>query len=152
MAPHTHDHPDELLDEFIAALSMLGRMLHRQQLFTECTHLDVTRLLVMRGIADSEACRVGDIAQLVGIKAPAASALVDGLEREGLVEREHSSEDKRVVFVRLTDAGCLTLATAEEESRRIMRERLAVLSDEEIRTLIVVQRKFIEAMAADSQQ
>lgn len=152
MAPDTHRHPDELLDELFSTLTLLGRALAKQQVLTEHFHLDVTRMLVMRAIADSPECRAGDIAHLLGIKAPATSSLLDCLERDGFVVREHSAEDKRVVLVQLTDEGREALACAENERRRIMRERLAVLSPEEVHGMIAVQTRLIEAMAADSQQ
>jgi len=43
-----------------------------------------------------------DIAKKMGHSTAAATGLVDRLEKLGFVERMHSAEDRRKVFVRIT--------------------------------------------------
>lgn len=46
-----------------------------------------------------------DLAAAVGIRQPTLSHHLDGLEREGLVRRERSADNRRVQIVTVTEAG-----------------------------------------------
>lgn len=48
---------------------------------------------------------IGTMSQKRGVDAPAATAIITRLEQNGLVERRHDREDRRVVKVYLTDEG-----------------------------------------------
>jgi DNA-binding MarR family transcriptional regulator len=52
-----------------------------------------------------EALPVGALAEAAGIAQPTATRMLDGLERQGIVERRPSTEDRRSVSVQLTDRG-----------------------------------------------
>ncbi|GAB6935867.1 hypothetical protein JCM14720_17880 [Calditerricola yamamurae] len=49
--------------------------------------------------------KVSDLSDRLGITPGAVTGMVDKLEEQGLVERVRSRNDRRVVHVRLTDAG-----------------------------------------------
>jgi DNA-binding MarR family transcriptional regulator len=90
--------------------------------------------------------KTGDLAAVLGVKAPATTSLVDTLERDGLVSREHATDDRRVTFVQLTDKGRVALESAETQRREHMRHYMSSLSEEDIRTLIRIHRTLIESM------
>lgn len=56
-----------------------------------------------RGLDDS--VPVGALAESAGIAQPTATRTLDGLERQGVVERRPSTEDRRSVTVHLTARG-----------------------------------------------
>jgi MarR family transcriptional regulator for hemolysin len=47
----------------------------------------------------------GELAEAVGIRQPTLSHHLDGLEREGLVRRERTADNRRVQRVTVTEAG-----------------------------------------------
>src|SRR3954467_4166748 len=47
----------------------------------------------------------GELAEAVGIRQPTLSHHLDGLERDGLVRRERTAENRRVQRVTVTEAG-----------------------------------------------
>ena len=55
-----------------------------------------------------------DLAEQVLLSASGVTRLLDGLERQGLVERAACSADRRVVYAVLTDAGLERLRAAAE--------------------------------------
>ncbi len=63
--------------------------------------------------------------------------------------RAIDSADRRVTLVTLTPEGLVALHTAEAHRRDIMRSYLSVLSEDEIRSLITVHNKLIEAMTSN---
>ena len=63
---------------------------------------------------------MGRVAELLGSGLPTATGLVTRVEERGLVERIHDTDDRRLVRVRLTDAGLAEL----RELQAVRRQRL----------------------------
>ena len=89
---------------------------------------------------------MSDVALLLAVKPPAASAMVDGLEKSGYVERSICEDDRRVTLVHITEAGRETLADAEKVRRGHMRRYLSLLSVEDIQTMIRIQNTLIDGI------
>jgi DNA-binding MarR family transcriptional regulator len=66
---------------------------------------------------------------------PGITGLIDRLERAGLVARQRSAEDRRVVFVDVTDAGRALLARLDGPLRALNRRLLGHLSAAELAEL-----------------
>jgi DNA-binding MarR family transcriptional regulator len=80
-------------------------------------------LLQVKGAADaSERVSFGVLADRLKISPNAATELVTRAEQAGLVRRERSQEDGRVVFVRLTEEGERRLRAVLEENEQHRRE------------------------------
>lgn len=61
------------------------------------------RLLFLLGRKGAQP--MGQVAEVFGLSTTAATGFVERIERHGLVERRHRSDDRRVVECVLTDAG-----------------------------------------------
>lgn len=79
--------------------------------------------------------RISDIAWQEGIGRSAATRMVARLEALGLVSRERSTPDGRIVMVALTEQGRAELDTLREQSRRLVREALRGRSPAEVRRM-----------------
>lgn len=79
--------------------------------------------------------RISEIAREEGIGQPAATRMVARLEALGLVRRERSEVDRRIVMVALTDRGRAELDLLREQSRRLLREALRGRSARELRRM-----------------
>jgi DNA-binding MarR family transcriptional regulator len=64
--------------------------------------------------ADDRRMRRVDLAEQVLLSASGVTRLLDGLERQGFVERASCDSDRRVVYAVLTDAGLDRLRAAAE--------------------------------------
>lgn len=53
-------------------------------------------------LSESEPCTPGRLAELTGLSTGAITGVIDRLERAGFLVREHDSEDRRRVLLRLT--------------------------------------------------
>lgn len=78
---------------------------------------------------------IGRLAEIEGVAQPTLTRMVGRLEAEGLVLRERSARDGRVVLVRLTPAGQAELAALRGRYLAALRERLETLPDGELRSL-----------------
>lgn len=102
-------------DEILIALRRIMRAtdLQSQQLSRQ-SGLTVPQLLVMQAIAKEGSPSTSTLARHIVVSQATVTRIIDRLERDGLVKREKSSKDKRVVNVRLTDAGHAKLEVAPE--------------------------------------
>lgn len=75
--------------------------------------LSLGRLLVLRAVRDTPACRIQEVAASQGITLGAASRLVDRLHRDGLLHRTPCEHDRRATILTVTDTGMTHLASAE---------------------------------------
>lgn len=79
--------------------------------------------------------RISEIAREEGVGQPAATRMVARLEALGLVRRERSATDRRIVMVALTDRGRAELDLLRAQSRRLVRESLRGRSARELRRM-----------------
>jgi DNA-binding MarR family transcriptional regulator len=75
---------------------------------------------------------VSRVAEWLGVGLPAASGVVDRVERHGFVARRHGQDDRRIVECYLTDKGRELIGEIAGMRREVMRQILEVLSDEEL--------------------
>lgn len=85
----------------------------------ELTSTQVRALLILRE-GESTA---GDLAEGLMCTPASVTGMVDQLEREGLVARRRSEQDRRVTLISLADRGREILATRKAESMAQWREQ-----------------------------
>ncbi len=78
---------------------------------------------------------MGRIAEVFDLSTTASSGFVRRVERHGLVERGHRSDDRRVVQCALTDAGRRFLAGVSGMRLDLVRQRLSTLEPDELAEL-----------------
>ena len=102
-------------DEILIALRRIMRAtdLQSQQLSRQ-SGLTVPQLLVMQAIAKEGSPSTSTLARHIVVSHATVTRIIDRLERDGIVTREKSSKDKRVVNVSLTDTGKSKLDAAPE--------------------------------------
>lgn len=76
-----------------------------------------------------------ELGEILGVDPSAVVALVDDLERAGLVRRDPHPDDRRTRLVVVTAAGQVTLAETRELARRVDDGLLAALTPTERATL-----------------
>jgi len=138
---------DDLLDELSANMVMIGRLFLAQCMRVHpAKHIDGPRLLTLRILSETGETRVGELARLLGIKAPATSSLIESLETEGLVTRSRDTRDRRVTIISITDEGSRTLRDATAPQRELARRLMSSLTGEDIATMIRIQRSLVTAL------
>lgn len=76
------------------------------------------------------------LAQRTDTTLPAATGIVDRLERDGFIERLRDEQDRRVVLVNLTDRGRETARQADEHLVANLCQFIAALPEEERHTFV----------------
>ncbi|BDC18606.1 MarR family transcriptional regulator [Acidianus sp. HS-5] len=83
------------------------------------------------------------LASILGVSKSAMTYAVDRLERLGLVMRVRSEKDRRIIQLELTEKGKEILVKAEKIYADVTKEKLNVLTEDEINTLINILQKLI---------
>ncbi len=77
-----------------------------------------SQTLILMVLLNKDSVKMNELARLLGLSRANATGLVDRLEARGIVERRHSTEDRRVVLVSLTRKGRRTAAKLNDARRR----------------------------------
>ena len=67
--------------------------------------LSFSQWISLKLLIDGVVTTAGELAREVGITTGANTRFIDGLEAQGLVERDRSTQDRRVVYLKITDLG-----------------------------------------------
>lgn len=86
--------------------------------------LSASEFEVLQQLESAEECslRMAALAESTHLSQSALSRLVSRLETDGLVERKACEQDRRSLFVSLTDAGRARYQEARPTQRRVLRE------------------------------
>ena len=86
-------------------------------------------------------CMVTDIANYLGVTLGAVTSLVDRLHDFGLVNRERSETDRRLVMIGLSDKGQELLSKLDEKRKEVISSFLRGIEEEEIEQLAKTMEK-----------
>jgi DNA-binding MarR family transcriptional regulator len=86
--------------------------------------LTASEFEVLQQLSQAEECslRMSALGESAHLTQSALSRLVSRLERDGLIERTTCEQDRRSLFVALTDDGRRRYAEAKPTQRRVLRE------------------------------
>lgn len=85
-----------------------------------------------------------DLGEYLSVKAPTATAFINGLVRAGLIEREADQKDRRIVHLKLTSAGRNKLRQGQEELFGALKPVFAKLTNYELDNLKKLLTKILE--------
>ena len=117
-------------DEILIALRRIMRAadLHSQEL-VRVSGLTAPQILVMQAIAREGAPSTSTLARHIVVSQATVTRIIDRLERAGLVHRQKSTTDKRVINVSLTEAGARKLEAAPEPLQSAFVRKYGELDD-----------------------
>lgn len=135
---------DQVAAGLLAHAARLTRVLYR----TGSRELSRTEGGMLRTLADGPR-RITELAESETMAQPSVTQVVDRLERRGLVTRERSATDGRVVLVTITPAGRQQFEAVRDEFRARMRGAVQELSDDQLSDLVTATEtlsRLVEAL------
>lgn len=97
-------------------------------------------------IAANPGCSQSEIARNIGTDKSIVVAIVDDLEKNGLAERQRSTEDRRRNVLTLTEKGRALLMELDGVGRAVEQPIREVLSPAEVTQLIHLTRRAVDAL------
>jgi DNA-binding MarR family transcriptional regulator len=126
-----------LISEVIELDRQAHRLIRRHS-FNAWMELNLTnpQLKTLFFISNQRGTNPGKLAAALGVTPPNVTGIVDRLVEQGLLSRQESPEDRRVLMLQTTEKGEAILSDLRERRTSSMREILAHLSVEELSYLV----------------
>lgn len=99
------------------------------------------QLTVVKLLESIEDLSLSELSERIRAQNSTVTGIIDRMEREGLVVRERSKEDRRVVHIKLTEKGERIAKEIPVEPMEIFRGALSSLSPSETRELLKISTK-----------
>lgn len=90
--------------------------------------LSVPQFRTLAILNRSQDASLSEVAELLGLSLPAASRLVDGLVKKGLVDRQVVPADRRLVALSVTTKGRATWDAARQATQQQLAEAIGSLT------------------------
>jgi MarR family transcriptional regulator, organic hydroperoxide resistance regulator len=134
--------------EAIIYLATEGRRLTKE--YARRVNLTGPQLTVLKMLEAFGDLSLSELSERIRAQNSTVTGIIDRMEREGLVVRARSRDDKRVFFIKLTSKGARIAEGIEVEPMQILRSTLASLSATDMRDLMRILTKLarrVEALA-----
>lgn len=106
---------------------------------------NILRILYVQD-PELEGLPTGSIRERLLVRGPDVTRLIDRIEKAGLVERVRSAEDRRVVNVRLTEAGTDLVEEIHEPLMQHNRELFATIPESDLEQLAELLSRALKAL------
>lgn len=120
-------------DSILRTLRQIVRRMseHSRRLSKE-SGLTVPQVLGLRAVAElGESATVVGVGRAVQMSPPTVSGVMDRLEARGFVRRERGTDDRRRVYLRLTEAGANKVSALPTPLHAAFVDRLQAMGDDE---------------------
>jgi len=125
---------EDIADGLMDSFPVFFRRVTRGATYPNARKFDPSRF-VLKAVLVHGPLRMSMIGRHMGISKPYMTALVDALISDGLVERVPDPDDRRVVNVRITDAGREEVKGFTKCAREAVMKNLSSLDAEDVSTL-----------------
>ena len=99
------------------------------------------QLTVIKLLESFQDLSLSSLSERIRAQNSTVTGIIDRMEREGLVRRERSTTDRRVVHIRLSDKGQKLARQIQVEPMEIFRDALASLTQADLRDLLRIMNK-----------
>jgi DNA-binding MarR family transcriptional regulator len=96
--------------------------------------------------------KLGSLSQALNLAPPTVTPMINSLEENGFIERVGSKEDRRVVYIRLTQMGQSFLDEKENHFKSNINKLVNYLGEEDAKTFIRIVRKTADFLSQLSKE
>jgi DNA-binding MarR family transcriptional regulator len=132
---------DSILEAIVYLYTESRRVTKEVARRADLTGPQLTVLKVLEGLGDLS---LSELSERIRAQNSTVTGIIDRMEREGLVVRARSTEDRRVVHIQLTDKGARIAREIAVEPMEVFRSALESLSAGEMRDLLRILTKIAQ--------
>lgn len=123
--------------EVVKRIKRIKQMMHENMENTfKSINLTAPQGMVVGTLFKNGPMKIGDLSQSMDLSMSTMSGIVDRLEKSGIVRREKSTEDKRVILVDLTPTFKKKFKEVFEKMELDWGEKIKLATEEEIEAII----------------
>lgn len=138
VSPDIKSDVDQILEAVIYLYTESRRITKELARRAELTGPQLTVVKLLEQVGDLS---LSGLSEKIRAQNSTVTGIIDRMEREGLVVRERSKEDRRVVYIKLTPKGRELAREIPVEPMEIFRSALESLSAQEMRDLMRIMTK-----------
>lgn len=137
-APEDKEDVDRILEAIIYLYTESRRITKELARRANLTGPQLTVVKILQAVGDLS---LSDLSERIRAQNSTVTGIIDRMEREGLVARARSREDRRVVHIRLTDKGRALADDVPVEPMEVFRGAIEGLTAQETRELLRILTK-----------
>lgn len=111
-----------------------------------CDDITDDQFYILRHIHHSGKTTSTDLAEIFEVKKSAITAIITRLVDKGLIERTRDMEDRRIVYLTLSESGLDLFAKTEEKINRLVAMFLNKLESEEVEAFLQTYEKLSDIL------
>ncbi|WP_328014927.1 MarR family transcriptional regulator [Metabacillus fastidiosus] len=104
-------------------------------------NLGISHILVLGHLKENGKSRPSDIARALGVTPPTLTHLSEKLVQKKLATRLVDEDDRRIIYLEITEKGIDIVKEAHEEGKTIRKNLFEKLTDEERQQLLSIYEK-----------
>jgi len=125
----------KLVEQTLSVIPMMTKKLFGPIHILHDSDLHHTHFHILHLVADACSIRTTEIAKKMDIRKSNLTPIINKLVEKNLISRVRDSEDRRVIYIKMTENGDVFLKEKKEILEREVKERLAKLSVEDQKKL-----------------
>ena len=137
----------ELISDTIKAANLLSR--RGGEIASKCKLTSVQQWLILGAIAEANKTSLGDLCQRTMVTKQNITKMIERMKSSGLVTSYQDTEDRRYVYVELTETGRGNLEDLEERLAEMDHKVLSAFTEEELKQFSQLLNKLIHQFKED---
>lgn len=125
-------------------LQRMGNVRYSKENNCSLKHAEKQLIFMLSITYNGEPVRPSDIAKKMGVTLSAVSHHINGLEKQGYIERLPDSKDKRVLLISLSEKGKILDSQMKEEFFKHLCNLVDYLGEEDSSELIRLMKRILE--------
>jgi DNA-binding MarR family transcriptional regulator len=138
ISPDIKQEVDQVFEAIVYLYTESRRLTKELARRAQLTGPQLTVLKILETLGDLS---LSELSDRIRAQNSTVTGIIDRMEREGLVVRARSTEDRRVVHIKLTDKGARLAREIPVEPMEIFRTALESLSAQEMKDLLKILMK-----------
>ncbi|WP_139489985.1 MarR family winged helix-turn-helix transcriptional regulator [Brevibacillus dissolubilis] len=134
------DERNQHICDLDCAMFELGRYFVNQWLSQE-SELTSKQLILLRTLYENGRCTVTDLANALRLSSSATTIALNKMVKSGYINRIRDENDRRVVWVELSEAGLEGVQSAIEKRRIVLQKAMRSLTSEQIQVMVQTLRQ-----------
>ncbi|MGF1527691.1 MAG: MarR family winged helix-turn-helix transcriptional regulator [Candidatus Competibacterales bacterium] len=140
---------DDRCDEVLVALRRINRAMNlRSRQLMQTTDITGPQLMLLHALRRHGSMTIGQVANAINLSQGTVTSILERLLKKGVVKKTRSVEDKRKVFVELTDSGHELLLRVPTPLQQNFTTRFKQLKDWEQNLILSSLQRVAEMMNA----
>ena len=131
----------QTIDSLFMVIPLAKRKLLKAEPFIEKSELNPSHHQILFLLDDLGAQSISETVRNLGITKTNMTPLVEKLVTKGYIDRIHSQSDRRIINIEMTPAGKTYIEGIKDLLANNLMEKLAVLSDEDLDSLMISMKK-----------